>query len=665
MASVILLLAFIVEWAARTLRHVVIGTAGHVDHGKTELTRALTGVNTDRWAAEQERGITLDLGFAPLVLPSGRTASVVDVPGHERLIDNMLAGATGFDTVLFVVAADEGFMPQSQEHLDILTLLDVKSGIIVITKKDLVDGEWLSLVEEDVRKRVKGTFLEDAPLVSVSSLTGEGIPELLALIDHMVEMSSPALVDRPFRLPVDRAFSVRGAGTVVTGTMTEGKLRQGEGLVAFPSERPLRARELQFFGKDVGSAQAGMRVAINVPNATTEDVARGTTLAAPDSVMVSRRATVTLHLMGDAPFSVKNASQLHFYLGTQQLICRVRLFSCDELTAGETDFAQLSFADDLVARPGDRFVVRFFSPLATVGGGVVLELGGRRMKRHDETTVLRLRHLSGEASERVRQAVVDSRCSLVDAEAVALLCGLSCEEARAELDAMVEQKEALRADRGYVSSSALEGLAKKLGECLADYHRAHPLRDGMGLGELRERISSLHVGASDEKTEDSLIGLLEREGMLEVREGMASLPGHEASYPPEDAALRISILRALDAAGFQPPSKDSLFDSVTTDRKSFDRVVARMSRDGEIIPLSQTTLCTGKCYDRAKSVFVAMFDERESVTLAQYKERLGVSRKFAQLFLESFDRAGISRLADGSRFLRNRDKDKSEGERSG
>ena len=365
------------------MKHVVIGTAGHVDHGKTWLTRALTGVNTDRLEEEQRRGITLDLGFAQLELPNGQDASIVDVPGHEKLVRNMIVGATGIDVVLLVVAADEGFMPQTQEHLDILQLLDVKSGIIVLTKKDLVDDDWLQVVTEDTRERVKGTFLENAPVIPVSAETGENIELLKREIVKIVEHADLKRTDNPFRLPVDRVFTKKGFGTIVTGTLVDGTLRMGDVADVYPQEVTAKVRGLQTHNVAQPEVYAGMRVAVNLTGVDTSVIRRGCTVAAPESMLQASQVAVRLNLLPDSPYDVRNSSQLHFYHGTQELMAKVRLLDRDVLEAGDSCFAQLTLNKELTMRNQDKFIVRFFSPVVTVGGGEILEPTSRKLRRND------------------------------------------------------------------------------------------------------------------------------------------------------------------------------------------------------------------------------------------------------------------------------------------
>ncbi|HHW15141.1 MAG TPA: selenocysteine-specific translation elongation factor, partial [Firmicutes bacterium] len=354
------------------MRHVVIGTAGHVDHGKTTLVQRLTGVNTDRLKEERERGLTIELGFAPFRLPSGRQAAIVDVPGHERFIHHMLAGAAGIDLVLLVVAADEGVMPQTIEHLDILTLLQVERGIIVLNKIDLVEPEWRDLVAEEIREKVKGTALAEAPIVPVSAATGEGVDRLVALIDELTA-GEYRVKSSVLRLPIDRVFAIQGHGTVVTGTLWGGRLHPGDTVVLLPSGKTARVRQVQVHGRPVEEAEAGHRTALNLGGVDKEDISRGEVVAAPGELASTRLVDVRLSVLARAPHGLAHRDQVRFHAGTSEVLARVRLLDRDEVDPGESAWAQLHLAEPVVAVRGDLFVVRSYSPARTLGGGRIID----------------------------------------------------------------------------------------------------------------------------------------------------------------------------------------------------------------------------------------------------------------------------------------------------
>ena len=365
------------------MKHVIIGTAGHVDHGKTLLVKALTGIDTDRLKEEKKRGITIELGFAHLDWPDGTQAGIVDVPGHEKFIKNMLAGAGGIDLAMLIIAADDGVMPQTVEHLDILTLLGIRDGLIVITKADTVDPEWLEMMQEEIREKTVGSFLEGKPILAVSAYTGQGIPELKEMLRQLVQQAEEKSLRIPFRLPVDRVFSVEGFGTVVTGTLIEGAIHEGDLAQLVPSGTQTRIRNLQVHGKNVETAYAGQRVAINLAGLKKEDIQRGNCVAKPGSVRISRMLDVRLQNLRDSQRIIQNDSQVHLFHGSAVHLAKVVLFGRDELKPGESCYAQLRLTEPIATKNGDRFVIRFFSPLETIGGGIILDDQPRRHKRSD------------------------------------------------------------------------------------------------------------------------------------------------------------------------------------------------------------------------------------------------------------------------------------------
>jgi selenocysteine-specific elongation factor len=350
------------------MQRIIIGTAGHVDHGKTVLTKRLTGVDTDRLKEEKKRGISIELGFAPLTLPSGIKVGLVDVPGHERFIKNMLAGIAGIDLVLLVIAADEGVMPQTREHLDIINLLEVKKGIVVVTKTDLVDAEWLELVKGEIEEVLKGTVLEHAPVVPVSALTGQGIPQLLEVIDRMALETPPKLITGKMRIPIDRVFTITGFGTVITGTLWSGRLKAGETVEILPRELTARVRNIQVHGEKVSEATAGQRVAVNLAGVETEEVFRGDVLAEPGLLTASHRIDVKLTLLKHINIALEQRVRVRIHHGTREVLGRVNLLDREELLPGENCFCQLVLETPLMALRGDHFVIRSYSPMLTKSG---------------------------------------------------------------------------------------------------------------------------------------------------------------------------------------------------------------------------------------------------------------------------------------------------------
>ena len=634
------------------MKHVVIGTAGHGDHGKTWLTRALTGTNTDRLKEERERGITVDIGFAQLTLPNGQRASIIDVPGHEALVKNMIAGATGIDVVLLVVASDEGFMPQTQEHLDILGLLGVERGIIVMTKCDAVGADWADMVEADILDHVEGTFLQDAPVVRVSAVTGEGIDLLKQRIADLVEQVRPRNEDRACRLPVDRAFTIKGFGTVVTGTLVDGTVSVGDEVEVYPQRKLTRIRSLQNHNEAAESMSAGMRVAANLQGVERKEVSRGCIVAKPGTLRQADRLLTHVAVSGDSPFDVRNSSRVHFYTGTEELMCRVRLLDADALLPGEDGFAQLVFDRPVTARNHDRFIIRFFSPVVTIGGGTILDIAPGRARRNSEPVLRRLRALNGSREERLLQRVRDAGVRCATAPELEVAENLSPKECAASLSALCGRGLVQAVGDAYVAADALGRLEDEARAVLAEYHEQHALERGMGLGALRTRLFS-----SSPERANALVGLLEASGCLVVDGRLARLPDFEATLSPEQLRLHDSVVAAVEAAGFEPLETDELVARVGGGERALAPVLDRMRADGELVSLTPTTTASAKVWRRGLDTFMQMAASGDPVTIAQFRDRIGVSRKFAGLFLDSYDRAGYTRLVGDARVVLRRPED--------
>ena len=529
------------------MKHVIIGMAGHVDHGKTELVKALTGVDTDRLAEEKTRGITIDLGFARLDFPDGSCASIVDVPGHERFIKNMLAGAGGVDLAMLVVAADEGFMPQTVEHLDILQLLGVKDGLIVLTKTDLVDEDWLNMLEEDVKSRVKGTFLEDSPILRTSVRTGEGVEALREALHDLTLHAEEKSARTPFRLPIDRVFSVDGFGTIVTGTLIAGHIAVGDEAQLMPLGNQCRVRNLQVHGRDVSAVYAGQRAAVNLAGIKKESISRSDVLCRTDSMQPSLMLDVKLQNLPDSKRIIESGSRLHLYHGAAVRLAKAVLLDRDALRPGESCYAQLRLSEALAARQGDRFVVRFYSPLETVGGGVILDEQPYRHKRNDARVIASLAvRESGSDEAKLVQAVGERGAdgmTLADLAA----CFDEPEEKLVEMLAVLCARGKLVeiAPSRYLTSSTLDRLWIDCETILTKYHREHPLHAGMRLAEARQRL----LRGKARENADAILTCFAREGKLTLTAEHCALADFSVHLTKRQSAIREELLRTCRAAG--------------------------------------------------------------------------------------------------------------------
>ena len=624
------------------MKHVIIGTAGHVDHGKTALVKALTGVDTDRLAEEKRRGLTIELGFARLDFPDGSYAGVVDVPGHEKFIKNMLAGAGGIDLAMLVVAADEGVMPQTVEHLDILSLLGVRGGLVVLTKCDLADADWCALVRADIAARTEGTFLAGCPIVEVSSVTGQGLPELRRLLHGLVLQTEEKNVRAPFRLPIDRVFSVDGFGTVVTGTVIEGTVRSGDEVELTPGGARARVRGIQVHGARADAAYAGQRAALNLADLKKEEVRRGDAAVKPDSVRPTLLLDARLLCLRDSARAIESSSRVHLCHGTSVQLARVALLDADRLAPGESGLAQLRLTEPIAVKKGDRFVLRFYSPLETIGGGVVLDDAPARHRRGDAAVLnaLAVRE-GGSAAERALQTLAEFGTALPSQFALAARLGEPEETLApvlAELLAAGRLAEPL-AGR-YIASAALDALWARAEALLADYHAKNPLHAGIRAPELRQKL----FGASDRAVADALLALLEGEGKLRRIGDRWALADFEVHMTRRQLALRDMLLERAPAA---PVALETTADILSRfppkDRAGARQVFESLTTGGEFIPVAQGVYLRRAGYEAVRAAVLAHFAAHETLTLAQLRDALGTSRDSALVILEALDRTHVTR----------------------
>ena len=595
------------------MKHVIIGTAGHVDHGKTLLVKALTGIDTDRLVEEKKRGITIELGFAHLDFPDGTQAGIVDVPGHEKFIKNMLAGAGGIDLAMLVVAADEGFMPQTVEHLGILSLLGIRDGLVVITKCDMVEPDWVEMVKEDVKAQTEGTFLEGKPVYTVSAYTGEGIGELREKLRELIRAAAEKNLRSPFRLPIDRVFSVDGFGTVVTGTLIEGALAVGDMAEVLPTGFQARVRNLQVHGKDVETAFAGQRVAVNLAGTRKSDLARGDTIAKPGTVRKSLMLDVKLQNLKNSQRTILTGSQVHLYHGSSVRLSKVVLLDRDALQPGESCYAQLRMTEELSAKCGDRFVVRFYSPLETIGGGVVLDDCPARHKRGDKELLAALAiRESGSGDERLIQTVAKEGASLPSLDQLALSLGREKEELAVELGSLAASGELLEPLPGrYLAGSVFDKLWDTCRGLLEQYHKQNPLHGGM-----KAPIKA-----------------------VADRYALADFTVH---LTKKQTAIRDRILQAYRKAGLETPGLDDIY-AMFEAKEQLDckQVVESLVSGGGLVMLTPQICVHREVYEDVCRRTAAHFQAEPELTLAQFRDMLGTSRKYALAVLEYYDKNKI------------------------
>lgn len=634
----------------------IIGTAGHVDHGKTALIRALTGVDTDRLPEEKQRGISIELGFAPLRLPSGRRAGVVDVPGHERFVHHMVAGAAGMDLVILVVAADEGIMPQTREHVDILSLLGIRHGLVALTKVDLVDSEWLELVGEEVRRYLAGTFLGDAPIIGVSSVTGQGLEALRQELDRLLGRVPPRDPGGPVRLPVDRVFTAPGFGTVVTGTLVSGTVRTGDTVEVLPGGRQARVRQVQVHGERVEEAVAGQRVALNLAGLEHRRVERGQVVCTPGVFSSTSRLAGRLELLpGAAP--LRSGTRVHFHLGTAEVSARVVLLDREELLPGAEGLARFRLEGEVVAARGDRFVVRSWSPLRTVGGGKVLAPHSWH-RRYAAAHLESLRELEEEGISGEVLAALEGGEVLRTAEDLAGRSGLGAAEVEANLTELLSQGRVVRisapgetggAAQWWGSATRLADLESRALHLLDGYHARHPARAGMPREELRQRL-----GMADSRAFAALLAEWEGKGVLGTGGDRVWRAGFRPAAGGALGRARQLVVEKLTEGRFSPPLGGELVEEVTrlgVAREDAADLLEVLVREGEIVRITAELYLAAPVYRELEQMVREFLQEHGSMTAAQFRDLLGTTRKYAIPLLEHLDAVRFTRRLGDQRVL--------------
>ncbi|MFQ6057874.1 MAG: selenocysteine-specific translation elongation factor [Anaerolineae bacterium] len=634
----------------------VIGTAGHVDHGKSVLVEALTGIDPDRLKEEKERGMTIDLGFAWLTLPSGQTVSIVDVPGHEDFIKNMLAGVGGIDAALLVVAADEGVMPQTREHLAILDLLRVKSGIVALTKIDLIDDpEWLELVEADVAELLEGTCLEGAEIVPLSARTGQGLDRLLAGLDRLLAAtaSRPDL-GRP-RLAIDRVFTIAGFGTVVTGTLIDGRFRVGQEVEILPRGLKSRVRGLQTHKRKIEEAVPGSRVAMNLTGVSTEQLQRGDVVTTPGWLAPTQLIDVRLQILPDAPKPLKHNVEVEFFSGAAQIMARTRLLGAEQIAPGESGWAQLRLAHPTAVVRNDRFILRQPSPSLTIGGGVIVDPHPRRRHRRFRPEVIeRLETLAHGTPEEILLEAL-RRQEPCQAREWIQRSGLSKEAAQEALSHLLATEQVLVLDaegrdidhqtlaassRYLISASGWASLIDRIVALLGEYHCQYPLRAGMPREELKSRLRL------ETKLFNQVVELAAREGKMAVAEATLRLPQHQVRFSPQQQTRVDALLAAFARSPYTPPSVAEAEALVGSD------VLGALIEQGVLVKVSEDVCFLGETYQEMVERVVDHIREQGSVTVAQVRDMFGASRKYALALMEHLDERRVTKRVGDERVLR-------------
>ncbi len=634
------------------MKHIVLGTAGHVDHGKTALIKALTGVDTDRLKEEKERGISIELGFAFLTLPGGQTVGVVDVPGHERFIKNMVSGAAGIDLVIMVIAADEGVMPQTKEHLHICSLLGLKKGLVALTKVDLVDEDWRALVTDDIRTFLKGTFLDASPIVPVSALTGAGLPDLLIALDQAASGIEEKNDAGLFRLPVDRVFSIKGFGTVVTGTLVSGHIQTGEDVAVLPHRIISRIRGMQVHNQSVSLAESGQRTAINLQGIGTNAIARGAVLTRPGTLETTRRLDVYFDYLQTNEKKLKNRALVRFHSGASEVMARVTSPDRDVITPGDKVFAQLFLASPAVVTAGDCFVIRSYSPVTTIGGGVVLDPLSRKHKRYSERIIRELECLRhGDDLERVATIIDRSSFSGIDLRGMVIRTGLPQSQVKKRLEILFSLKRAILLDREetrVISFRIYLDMQEKLMSDIRTFHEKFPLQEGMSREELRTKVGSF----VSPRLFNAVMRDMEKDGRIVIDRESLRLPDHRVNLQGELEDLRQSISDLYRNAGLTPPSLKEVLETFAAQKSRVGSVLNVMFKDGSLIKVNEDMYFDQATLARLREDYKDLLMKDGKATPVSFKALTGLSRKYIIPLLEYFDMTKLTVRSGEHRILR-------------
>lgn len=635
------------------MKSVILGTAGHIDHGKSSLVKALTGIDPDRLKEEKERGITIDLGFANLSYPDGLTVGIVDVPGHERLIKNMLAGAGGIDIVLMVIAADEGIMPQSREHLAICELLKIKAGIVAITKADLVDNDWLQLVIDDVREFVKGTFLEDAEIIPVSAKTGINIDLLKEKIKGVAKNIKPKLTEGLFRLPIDRVFTLKGFGTVVTGTALSGTIMLDAPVEILPSKIVSKVRGLQSHGRSVEKAYAGQRIGINLQGVDKEELKRGDVVVLhgqwADRFIPTKVIDAKLEMLTDAP-AVKNRSLVHFYSGTSETIARIILYAGneikDEIKAGESCYCQLRLEDPVIVLSGDRYIVRRFSPLETIGGGEILDPHpAKRKKKEGIEDLIAIEKASenGSLKDKIEVKVKKSHLNGCMVSEIEGWMQGDIPEIKAAIEQLVKEGRLIRSQDALFHQDSFNFFKDAVKSNLSRFHKENPLKPGISREELKAKMPF---------STSRFFNLIAMIDGVVTEKDILRLKDFKASLAQVDEGIKGKIISALNKDGFQSPMKSELAQKLSISEREITDLLKLLAKEGAVVRINDSMYITKEQYDKMLNLLKDFYAKKKEMTVAEFRDILSTSRKYALPLLEYLDSNRITlRVGDIRKFM--------------
>ena len=621
--------------------NVIIGTAGHIDHGKTTLIKALSGIETDTTQEEKDRGMSINLGFAYFDLPSGKRCGVVDVPGHEKFIKNMLAGVSGINLVLLLVDSREGIMPQTKEHIDILTLLGIENYIIVMTKIDLVEEEYRELVKEDIREFIAGTVLENSPIIEVDSISKKGLDNLLETIDKKTEDIEAKNIEKNARLNIDRSFQVKGFGTVVTGTLTEGVVNVGDELVIYPKGIKTKVRNIQVHAKDVEKAYAGQRTAINLANIKFDDVKRGDTLATADSLTKTYMLDSEIKLINDERANLELWDRVRVYIGTEEVMARVVPLGTDLLKAGERSFAQLRLEDEIAVKNYDKFIIRTYSPMITIGGGVILDASPKKHSRFNEEILEKLKvQLEGNSTELIANYILSHNNYLVSKDSIVKDLQLPEEEIVESIAQLIETATVYETKLGYIHKKKYEEVLEKLKKLLVEYHNRFKLKVGI------PKIEVLSKFKLSQKETLELLDLFIANNEIRLEGNLIAEKDFVVNYDKKQFAEKERIEKDLLEGRFTPPTIKDLTNGEKPKVEILESLI-----DNTIVRLDADLVLHANVLEEAIQKVEDHFSANEQMGLAEFRDMTGSSRKYSMAILEYIDKLGITRRVENYRVL--------------
>lgn len=629
------------------MKQIILGTAGHIDHGKTSLIKTVTGIDTDRLKEEKLRGITIELGFASMELPSGQHLGIVDVPGHEKFVKNMVAGATGIDIVAMVIAADEGVMPQTKEHMEICALLDIKHGFVALTKIDLVDEDWLELVTEDIRDFVQGTFLEDTPIVPLSSVTGKGLPEFTTILDTL----STRIPDRPptsiFRLPVDRVFTMKGFGTVITGTLISGRVQVGDTIMIYPSGIKSKVRGIQVHNESVSEARAGIRTAINFQGLEKTSVNRGEVVSNPGVLVSSYMLDVSFHFLAGNKKPIKNRTRVRFHAGTGEVLGNLIFLDREELLPGETAVAQIRLDSPMAHVKDDRFVIRSYSPVRTIGGGHILNPIPQKHKRFKTDIIKGLQGIvSYSPEEIISYHINESGYEGISNSDLKIMTNIHEKKLQNTIQTLLSKKEAILSDREnqiYIHNNSVEKLKKDASFYLDNYHSTNPLKAGMSKEELKSKFPP----SLNSKLFNLIMNEMIKDNKITQEEDTVRLSSHTVSLGIDQKHIREKILKTYKKSGLTPPYFKELSKILDINPAAAKDVLMLLIDNGLIIKVKDDLYFFSEAVNDLKKSLVDFLLSHGEITTPQFKDLAGVSRKYLIPLIEYFDSNNITiRIGD-------------------